>query len=159
MWRGLTGNVAVFRVAAIADRDRPDPRRDDPVDDDRGEKHRREPDPAGLPTDEERDPERDGHDQAAEALVEVLLQEEGVVAAEGAPFEPFGADGPVEARRVGLPALRARELAGLGLAVLARREAVGAVVPGAHTRYAGNPVATVRYEDRSSPISTKTSAT
>jgi len=94
----------------------------------------------------------------AEPLVEVLLEEEGAVAAEGAPFDRPGRGGGLEPGGIGLPAFRTAEVPGISRRVLAGGQAAWAVAAGAHGQ-TGKPVATVRYEARSSPIRTKTSAT
>src|SRR5262249_49910903 len=141
--------VAVLRVASVADRHGTDLRRHDPVDEHGREQHRREPDPPDPPADEEREAEGGGHDQAAQALVEILLEEKRPVAAERARLDTLRRHLAREVGVVGAPALLAGERPAVAFSVLARRQAVGTVAPGAHA-YAGNPVATVRYDDSSS---------
>src|SRR5689334_8001747 len=125
-------HVAVLRIAAIADRDRADAGRDDPVDDDAREQRGREPDPAEAPADEERRGERDAHDQAAEPLVEILLEEERAVAAEDAALDALGTERTGRVGGVRAPAARALELACGRPVVLGVREAIRAVEPRPH---------------------------
>lgn len=136
--------VAVLGVAPVADRNRTDSPGDDPVDDDRHEEDRREPDPSESPSRKERKSERNRHQEAAEALVEVLLNEEGAVAAENAPFDRSTRRRPFEPDGVGRRALPARELPSVGVDVVARFEAARTVPAGAHAGYAGKPVAIVK---------------
>ena len=86
-----------------------------------------------------------GHERAAEPLVEVLLKEEGPLAAEGAALDPLGSDGPLEGNGIGASAFPARELSRLRSREFARGQAVGAVPAREQPlSYAGKPVATVR---------------
>lgn len=141
---GIEWQVAILGVASVADRNRSDSTGHDPVDDDRREKNRGEPDPAELPADSERQGERDREKQATEALIEVFLQEEGAVPAERAAFDrPRRRD--LETRRVALTALLTPEIAGIGRRMVLRRQADRAVVAGSQAgAQAGKPVATVR---------------
>ena len=71
-----SGDVAVFRVAPVADDDRLDPPREDEVRRREREKDRHEPDPAELPRHAEGEGGARREDRAADALVEVLLDVE-----------------------------------------------------------------------------------
>jgi len=129
---GIERQVPILGVAPVADRNRTDSPGDDPVDHDRRQEDRREPDPSELPSRVERQPEGNCHQEAAETLIEILLDEEGAVAAEDASLDrrdrrrAFGPD------RVGRRTPPARELSSLRTAVLPRLETVRAVAAGTH---------------------------
>ena len=74
--------------------------------------------------DEERQPERDGQKEASQPLVEVLLQEEGALAAERAALDALRSDGAVEGDGEGPPAPLAREISGLDSREIRGRHAV-----------------------------------
>lgn len=142
---GIEWQVAILGVASVADRNRSDSAGHDPVDEDRREKNRSEPDPAEFPADRERQGERDRKKQAAEALIEVFLQEEGTVSAERAAFDRARRRDALEARRVTLAALLTSEIAGRGRRMVLRRQADRAVVVRSQAdAQAGKPVATVK---------------
>lgn len=138
--------VPVFGVASVTDRNRSDARRDDPVNHDRGQQNRREPDPAELPADPEGGSQRNRQEETTQPLVEVLLQEEGPVAAKDAPFKPALPPGSLELDCIDLSAMATGGVSRLRFGVLPPPQADGAVVTSTHgTRsYAGNPVEIVR---------------
>lgn len=140
---GIERDVAVLAVASVADRNRTDTRRDNPVHDHADEQSGGKPDPAEPPAHEERRTEREGHDETAEALIEILLHEEGPVAAEQASLDSGGAEDAGRPHGIGPAAALARRRGVHRLRELARREATRTVVAGPQG-YAGKPVATVR---------------
>ena len=151
-------DVAVLGVASVADRNRTHAARDEPIDQDGREKDGSEPDPAEPIAHEDGEKQRERQDQTAETLIEITLNEEGPVAAERASLDAPPLLRSLHADRVRSAASGTLEVAGFPLRVIAAPETTRAVVTDAH-RQAGKPVATVRYEERSSPISTKTTAT
>jgi len=124
--------VAVLGVAPVADRNRTDFPGDDPVDQDRREEDRREPDPSEFPPCEEGESEGNCHQEAAEALVKVLLNEEGAVAAEEASLDRCAGRNALDPDGIGRRAPPAREFSAVGVAVLPRLEAVRTVAARAH---------------------------
>lgn len=154
------GHLAVLGVAAVADHHLRHPARVETVRDDEEEEHGDQPDAAESPGGREGGACPDREEETAEPLIEVLLREERRPAAVRAALDP----GPVEDRAgVGV---RKRLVAGgaADLALRARRrvrerqplEARPAEERDVQT---GSPERSVRYDARSSPTITKTTAT
>jgi len=86
---------AVLRVASIADDDRRDATRENEVCRRNEKEHGHEPDSAEAPGHTEGDGRAGGEDRAAEALVEILLDEERRGRAAGARIDPLSASNGV----------------------------------------------------------------
>ena len=141
---GIDRQVAILGVASVADRNRLDSTSDDPIDEDRHQQNGSEPDPPERPADEQRRAQGECEQEASQALIEVLLEEERAVPAERAPLDRPRRGDSFESRRVRRAAPLAAELARIGRGVNLRGEAARAVTAGAQPGYAGKPVATVR---------------
>src|SRR5262249_51091559 len=147
---GIAPGVPVLGVASIADRNRADARGDDPIDQNGRQQDRSEPDPAETPADQERETEGNGHREAADPLVEVLLDEERPIPAERAPLDDSGG----RSRRrygEGTAALGAGISARLVAGEVAGGQTVGTVV--AQTHGSSQPSA-IRFSSKGAPVGT-----